>query len=278
MLKDIYNLSFQYFREYWLRDLLIVLGFATLVPIVYLLTFDNVGASLLSPTDMYTDRALMTMFHLISKGLGFARNAVVYAWIVAIALYSLLTLFNSYGDTRRSYTTLLLPSRTFAKFIWEISRTLILFSLFTLGLWYVADLVIINTFIGNYPNPAEFIDRLKPFHESIFATSEPLNYIPCVLYALVWCHCIAMIAKSGIHRVMAVTIALVGFALALIGPFGHYPFVEIDYVYDKGVYWRSVISWSSRSTGYVISYIWYLGLPMGIYIWNYFKLKERRMV
>lgn len=278
MLKDIYNLFFQYFREHWLRDLLILLGFTTLVPMIYLFKLEEVGASYISSTDILTNRASMTEFRLFLKWIDFARSSVIYAWIVAVAFYSLLTLFNGYGDIRRSYATLLLPSRTSAKFIWEVSRTLILFSLITLGLWYIVDMVFITTFISNYPNPTELIDKFNPFYEYIIATREPLNYIPYVLYTLVWCHCIAMIAKSNINRVLAVIIALVGFALAAIGPFGSYPFVQIDYVYEKGIYWKSVISWSSCTMGYLISYIWYAVLPMMIYVWNYFKLKERRIV
>ncbi len=278
MLRDLYNLFFQYFRQYWMRDLLILLGFATFVPIIYLLMLDHVGASYLSSVGIYTNSKLMAEFGLISKGINLSRNSIIYAWIATISLYSLLTLFNGYSNLRRSYATLLLPSKTFAKFIGEILRTLILFSLITLGVWYIVDFVIINTFISNYSDPVRFIDRLNPFYKYIFATSEPLNYIPWVLYTLVWCHCIAMIVKSGINRVMAIAIALVGFTLTLIGPFGRYPFIQIDYIYDKGIYWRSMISWCSSTTGYIISYIWYAALPIMIYVWNYFKLKERKIV
>ena len=62
------------------------------------------------------------------------------------------------------------------------------------------------------------------------ATREPLNYIPFMLYALVWMHCVATLARSGVNRVAGAAMMLAAWFAAEMWGIERWPFVATDYV------------------------------------------------
>ncbi len=263
MLRDIRNLAAQYAREHWLRDLVAAAAFVAVVAMLY---FSRIEIG----NTVYAVR--------LSGAIEGTRNLCVYLWVGAAVIYALCTLFGGYGDARRSYAALLLPASAGAKFAWETARTLLIFPAATLGLWYAFDACYMCFVIDRIPAAEETISSLASIWDSVTATREPLNYIPFMSYALVWMHCVATLARSGINRVAGAAMMLAAWFAAEMWGIERWPFVATDYVDDLWTgSWRSRVSWCSCTTGYALSYIWYAALPIAIYAAAYFKFKERRM-
>lgn len=269
MLRDIRNLALQYVREHWLRDILILVLFTIVMVILYL--------SAIEPDVNYRADYLRRL----TEGV---RDRSAFLWILAALIYSLGTLFGGYGDSRRSYAAMLLPAGTGAKFAWEILRTLVLFPLAALCLWWAFDELFIGYITGLFNRTeGSVIASFRSIARSLTATVEPLNYIPCILYALVWFHSVALVVRSGISRLSVA--AVVAAAAILVACIDSYPFVGMDYEARYGAYnyfhpavvWRSHVSWCSVMTGRVLSYMWYAAMPAVFYALAYFKFKERRM-
>lgn len=269
MLRDIRNLALQYVREHWLRDILILLMFTAAVVTWYMSRI-----------------ALSNILYAVNlRGVvEGSRGESGCFWILFTVIYSLVTLFGGYGDSRRSYAAMLLPAGTGAKFAWEILRTLVLFPLAALCLWWAFDELFIGYITGLFNRTeGSVIASFRSIARSLTATVEPLNYIPCILYALVWFHSVALVVRSGISRLSVA--AVVAAAAILVACIDSYPFVGMDYEARYGAYnyfhpavvWRSHVSWCSVMTGRVLSYMWYAAMPAVFYALAYFKFKERRM-
>ncbi len=270
MLRDIRNLASGYLREHWLRDTVILFMFMAVVAMWYMsrIELGNI---------LYAVR-----LRGVVEG---SREESACFWVLFTIIYSLVTLFSGYGDARRSYAGLLLPASAGAKFAWEMIRTLILFPLVALCLWWAFDSLYIGYITGLFSNTeGSVIASFRSIAKSLTATVEPLNYIPCILYALVWFHSVALVVRSGINRLsVAVVIAAAAILIACIDS---YPFVGIDYVtkcracgngIGTSVLWSSRVSWCSVMTGRVLSYMWYAAMPVTFYALAYFKFKERRI-
>lgn len=265
-MRDIRNLALQYVREHWLRDILILVLFTIVMVILYL--------SAIEPDVNYRADYLRRL----TDGV---RDRSAFLWILAALIYSFGTLFGGYGDARRSYAAMLLPAGTGAKFVWEMLRTLVLFPLAALCLWWAFDSLYIWRVAAGLSYEGSVIASFRSIARSLTATVEPLNYIHCILYALVWFHSVALVVRSGISRLsVAVVIAAAAILVACIDS---YPFVGMDYEARYGVYnyfhpavvWRSHVSWCSVMTGRVLSYMWYAAMPATFYALAYFKFKER---
>lgn len=263
MLRDIRNLAAQYLREHILRDMVAAAAFAAVTAMLYLSRVE-IGSTV----------------HAVRLGTTIegTRNLCVYLWVGAATVYALCTMFGGYGDARRSYAGLLLPASAEAKFSWEIARTLVLFPAFTLGLWYAFDAWYMHMIIGRIPDAERVIASLASAGDCVIRTSEPLNYIPVMLYALVWMHVAATMARSGINRTAGAAIVIAAWFAAEIWGTRFYPFVAVDYGVDTAaVTWHSRVSWCSCTAGYALSYIWYAAMPITLYAAAYFKFKERRI-
>lgn len=261
MLRDIRNLAAQYVREHWMRDLMVLVAFAAVVAMRYI--------SIDPGSVVYAAR----LGNMIER----ARNMCVYLWVGTAVVYSLCTLFGGYGDVRRCYASLLLPAGTGAKFAWETARTLLVFPAVALGVLYAFDACYMYFITTRFPDAVKLLVSLTPVGGCVTAAAEPLNYIPVALYALVWMHSVAVLARSGMNRIAAVAMVLA--ALFVSGVYGmrHYPFVAMDYADYGAVQWRSRVSWCPVTTGYALSYIWYGAMPAALYVAAYFKFKERKL-
>ena len=261
MLNDMKNLVAQTLREHALRDLLAVAAFCTVATACY-------AARLANTT---TDGTLILAVDL---------NRILCArlWVAATAIYALTTLFAGYGDPRRSYATLLLPASAEAKFAWEIGRTLVLFPAATLALWWAGDYLTLRHLVALYPPRAEPLLAADSIFARITAAEAPLRHAPAMLYALVWFHAVATVARSGLRRVAAVAIPLAAIAAAIVWGTRHYPFVHTDFAFPlPGGGWVSRVGWCSCATETVLVHLWYLLLPAAIYLWSYYRFKERTL-
>lgn len=271
MLRDIRNLALQHVREHWLRDLVMLFVFAVVVVTMYL-------SSIELGRNVYAGRLCMATEAV--------RERMSFLWIVAAISYSLFTLFGGYSDARRSYAGLLLPASPRAKFAWELIRTLVLFPLAALCLWYAFDWWYMGRVAAVWSGDRSVITSLRPITGYLTAADEPLNYIPVVLYAMVWFHSVAVVVRSGMNRMTAVAVAVAAVILPALSFMDSYPFVDTCYdaraaVLHDGirseVLWRSRVSWCSCMTGYALSYLWYAAMPVAFYALAYFKFKERNI-
>lgn len=261
MLNDLKNLVAQSLREHGRRDLLALAAFCAVAAACY-------AARL---TDATTEGALVPAVDA---------NRILCAriWVAATALYALMTLFAGYGDPRRSYATLLLPASAEAKFAWEIGRTLLLFPAATLALWWAGDCLTLRHLVALYPHRAEALLAADSIFARITAAEAPLRHAPAMLYALVWFHAVATVARSGLRRAVAVAIPLAAFAAAIVWGTRHYPFVHTDFAFPlPGGGWISRVGWCSCATETVLVHLWYLLLPAAIYLWSYYRFKERTL-
>lgn len=271
MLRDLRNLGLQYVHEKWLRDVLILLGFTVVAAWFYV-----------SDIILFNDLSYYELY----EGINRVRGIVTMLWIVATIFYSFFTLFAGYGDVRRAYAGMLLPASTEAKFAWELLRTLVIFPAAALGAWYAFDAAYMCRAVARIPEAPEVLAAVESIGARIVAVREPLNYLPCMLYVLVFFNSAAMVARSCTSR----TAAVVLMAAALIFPampfMDLYPFISAEnHVrwgiqvndFHSAVTWRSRVSWCSCMTEYVLRYAWYAALPAVLYAFSYFKLKERRL-
>lgn len=260
MLNDLKNLAAQSLREHGLRALLALLCFAGVVAACYALCIDDA-----------TSRTAV-------GAVAWSRFYAARLWVAATAVYTLLTLFKGYGEARRCYATLLLPASSEAKFAWEIGRTLVLFPAATLALWWLADTLALRYMTGTYPALAAQLDAADSLFVRITEAEGPLRHAPAVLYALVWFHAVATVARVGLPRPAAVGIALTLFVLSLIWGTQHWPFVSSRFVFPlPGGYWISRVGWCSRTAETLLVHAWYLLLPATIYLWSYYRFKERTL-
>lgn len=267
MLKSIVSLAVRHWREHYLRDVLCLLAVAAVAALLY--------AGNMSDSRMLSATRVMTR-------LGDVRGGMVLLWIAVTAVYTLMTAFRGYGDARRCYATLLLPACSEAKYAWEWLRTMILFPLAALAVIWCVDVVAIRWMVHMRPMLAATTESASTLWDAVTAVGEPLNYIPCNIYLVVWLNAAAMLVRSGLRPAVAVAAAVAALALVSVFPWPSgrsmlYPFVWVEMERSYAVTWSMPVSWCSRMTGYAISYVWYAALPVTVYVLSYLKFKEREI-
>ena len=267
MLRSIVSLAARHWREYWLREALCLLAVAAVTALLYAGNLSDLGP---------------VSAAVAAKQLGNIRYAVVLLWIAVTAVYTLATAFRGYGDARRCYATLLLPTCSGAKYAWEWLRTMVLFPVATLALIWAVDALAVRWMVSARPMLADISDTAGPLWDFVAATGEPLNYIPYNIYLVVWFNAAAMLVRSGLRPAVAVATAVAALAVVLTFQWSSdratlYPFVWVGMEHDYAVTWSMPVSWCSRMAGYAISYVWYAALPLAVYVLSYLKFKEREI-
>lgn len=273
MLRGIISLAARHWHEYWLREMLYLLVVAAVTAILY--------------TGNVSDISMVSKLRIVTQ-MSNLRHGIILWWIVATAIYTLFTAFHGYSNTHRCYATLLLPTCCKAKYGWELLRTLFIFPLATLALIWGIDTLAIKYMMHVLPTLTDIFEDTGSLWDIIIATGEPLNYIPCIIYLVVWFNAVAMLVRSGLRPTVATATVVVALAMVLTFPWLSerailYPFiwVNIERAFPIGggfpVELWMPISWCPRMTGYVISYVWYAALPLAVYVLSYLKFKEREI-
>lgn len=273
MLRDIISLAVRHWRENWLRETLCLLIVAAVSAILYAGNVSDIRT-------VSESRIVMQLSNL--------RNGIILWWIIATAVYTLFTAFHGYSNIHRCYATLLLPACRKAKYAWELLRTIVIFPLATLVLIWGIDTLAIKYMVHVRPMLTDIFGDTGSLWDIIIATGEPLNYIPCIIYLVVWFNSVAMLVRSGLRPTVATATVIAALAMVLTFPWLSerailYPFiwVDIERAFPIGsgfpVELWMPMSWCSRMTGYVISYVWYAALPLAVYVLSYLKFKEREI-
>ena len=183
MFKEMKNLMMLYLREKGVRDLMLIAIYAIFVVVYYLL---------------YNKSGIMAV-----------RENIIWSWIVAIALYTLMSAFGGYGNIRKSYCRLLLPVPIHVKFITEWLRTFVLFGGVLLGVIFAIDLFF--EYVTYQSFTRRFAHHLS-LKEMFFIANEPLNYLPIMVYLALLFHSVAFLISTKINIVTGLLLVVATFA------------------------------------------------------------------
>lgn len=254
-MKTFVNHIFRYYRECLQRDLLLFAGAVALLAGFYLVAMQVPGI-----------------------WYGTVRIHALRFWIVLVAVYTFSTLFAHYQGTGRIYATVLLPVPVSGKFFWEWFRTLALFGGMTFGAMLCIDGWVARLFWGD----AAAQMQVQSLPELLTRGTEPLNYIPALLYALVLVHSALLFIRSFLAKAWVAALAV--FAVLLsgisvnyflgIGLYAHaaYPYLSVESAWDNVLGFS--ISWCSKTAGYFLSYLFLFLLPAMLIVLSYFRFKE----
>lgn len=202
------------------------------------------------------------------------RELVVVAIICLSAIYTLFVSMNDYYRHRRVYSAQLLPASHKAKFLSEITISLVIIPLVLSAISTVIDLGVF----------------LKVDNEVYDCPLKSWNWgyanwlvIPATTYILIAANSVATLMKT--QRCWEIVAMLVISFLALlimdkIGVMDNYPGVDCYFRPIRNINkssYTSVVVHSAWAGPYVTLWatrIWLWALPIALYVWAYFRFKE----
>lgn len=212
----------------------------------------------------------------LGYGYKYAGRDVLFAAIIILSAgYTLIVSMNNYYKHSKVYSSQLLPASHKAKFLSEVTVSLIIIPLVLSAIFTAIDLV---AFLG--VNKAVYDCPLKQWNIGY------ANWlvIPATTYILIAVNSATMLLKTRVNWIFAAMLAISFLALLLmneIGVMDNYPGVSC---YFRPIYsgtnssYTSVVLHSAWWTNpYVILWttrIWLWALPIACYVWAYFRFKE----
>lgn len=253
MIKDILYYLGQYYAARRFRDIGAVAIFTALAVCVYIFS---------SKLDM-TD----------SMKLGNTRYAVLGLWVAFCCSYTYFTAFRHYRDPRCSYTEMFYPVAPPAKFAAVCLRSVLIIPILLVAMLWVIDALWQHAV---YPDV-----EARGFVNILAGGSEPLNYLPVYPYYMMWLCSVALLAALS-PRIVAIVLMIAAlFSLFIFPGFDNsgclYPFISTRVEYEaQGLHWRSAYSCLriGTTTGYMLSYLWLVTLPLFMILLSYYRLKE----
>ncbi len=255
MIKDIYYNLQRYYTEYSYRDICAfsVLAAVTISIYIFVSTLDIAECLKIK----------------------YSRYTVLCIWIVFCGAITYFTAFQHYCDSRTSYSEMLYPTAPFTKYMSAFIRCFINLPLISMALLWIVDYVwMCNVYADN---------EAESLMKFLMASGEPLNYLPIFPFYMLWI-CSAAFMVSLYPRLISVSLLIIAiFSLIILPGFNsseYYPFINMRVVYStENIRWTSIYSClGARTTiGYLISYLWLIGMPISILILSYYRFKEAKL-
>ena len=205
----------------------------------------------------------------------YSRYTVLIIWIVFCGAITYFTAFQHYCDSCTSYSEMLYPTAPFAKYMSAFIRCFIFLPLISMVLLWIIDSVwIYNVFADTE------VESLVRF---LMASGEPLNYLPLFPFYMLWISSFAFMVALYPRLISVSLLIIVIFSLIILpgsNSSEYYPFVNMRVVYNtESIRWSSMYSClGARTTiGYLISYLWLMGMPISILVLSYYRFKESRL-
>lgn len=202
----------------------------------------------------------------------YSRYTLLSIWIVFCGAITYFTAFQHYCDSRTSYSEMLYPTAPFAKYLSAFIRCFILLPLISIALlWIIDSAWIYNIFVDT---------EAESLMKFLITSGEPLNYLPLFPFYMLWISSVAFMVALYPRFISVVLLIMVIFSLIVLPGFNsseYYPFVNMRVVYNtECVRWSSMYSClGARTTiGYLISYLWLMGMPVSILVLSYYRFKE----
>lgn len=255
MIKDVYYNLQRYYTEHGYRD---ICAFAVLVAVTI---------------SVYVFVSNVDLAEYLK--IKYSRYTVLCIWIVFCVAITYFMAFHHYCDSRTSYSELLYPTAPFAKYMSAFIRCFINLPLISMALLWIVDSVwMCNVFVDSE------VESLMKF---LMASGEPLNYLPLFPFYMLWISSAAFMVALY-PRLISVSLLIIAiFSLIILPGFNsseYYPFVNMRVVYNtESIRWSSIYSClGSRVTiGYLISYLWLIGMPISILVLSYYRFKESKL-
>lgn len=255
MIKDVYYTIRRYYTEHGYRD---ICAFAVLIAVTVC---------------VYVFVGNLDLAEYLK--IQYSRNTVLCIWIVFCGTITYFTAFQHYCDSRTSYSEMLYPTAPFAKYISAFIRCFINLPLISLAfLWIIDSVWMCNAFVDT---------EEESFMKFLMASGEPLNYLPLYPFYMLWISSVAFMAALY-PRLISVPLLIIAIFSLIILPGGnsseYYPFVNMRVVYNtECIRWSSMYSClgARTLTGYLISYLWLLGVPISNLVLSYYRFKESKL-
>ena len=218
--------------------------------------------------------ALVCGAKYLDNGYKYADRDIVWAAIVVLSTaYALFVSMNDYYRHRRVYSAQLLPASYKAKFLSEITISLVIIPL-VLTLIHTAIDITAYLCVEN-----EVYDC--PLKQWNIGYANWL-VIPATTYILIAANSVATLLKTRANWIFAAMLVVSFLALVLmdeIGLMDNYPGVDCYFrpIHIGGRSYLSVMVHSAWAGPYVTLWatrIWLWALPIALYVWAYFRFKE----
>ncbi len=255
MIKDIYYNLQRYYTEHGYRDICAFAVFVAVAISVYVFVSNLDLAEYLK--------------------IKYSRYTVLIIWIVFCGAITYFTAFQHYCDSCTSYSEMLYPTAPFAKYMSAFIRCFIFLPLISMVLLWIIDSVwMYNVFADTE------VESLVRF---LMASGEPLNYLPLFPFYMLWISSFAFMVALYPRLISVSLLIIVIFSLIILpgsNSSEYYPFVNMRVVYNtESIRWSSMYSClGARTTiGYLISYLWLIGMPISILVLSYCRFKESKL-
>ena len=255
MIKDIYYNLQRHYTEHGYRDICTFIVFIAVAICVYVFV---------STLDL--DENLKIKY---------SRYTILSIWIVFCVTITYFTAFHHYCDSRTSYSEMLYPTAPFAKYMSVFIRCFILLPLISMALLLIIDSVwLYNVFVNT---------EAESLMKFLMVSGEPLNYLPLFPFYMFWISSVAF-TVALYPRLLSVSLLIIAiFSLIILPGFNSsefYPFINTRVVYNtESIRWSSMYSCLGAITtiGYLISYLWLIGMPISILVLSYYRFKESQL-
>lgn len=204
----------------------------------------------------------------------YSRYTVLSIWIAFCSAFIYFTAFHNYCDSRMSYSEMLYPTAPFAKYLSTFLRCFIFLPLISIALLWTLDFIWVHKLINT---------ETESLMRFLMTSGEPLNYLPLFPFYMLWISSLVFMATLY-PRLLSVSLLMIAVLSLIILPgfnsSEYYPFVNMQVVYNaQNIRWSSMYSYlgSSTTIGYLISYLWLIGMPISVLVLSYYRFKESEL-